>query len=194
MWPFRRGGGKAASGVTLRLSSIATALPALTDKLELQPRGRAGLCFRPSSPNKRNKLQALTQDTVAVLAGDALSSDLGSPAVPFKVEKDSFGYLWVVFRDASYEALASAVIKVADAAVRQGYGDRLAVTLFPFKRGQQDVFWIFNFASGRFYPFVPTNDTQRDNELELSMARTVPKELPIDPALERWRGLWGAPV
>lgn len=191
MWPFRRGGGK---DPIQRISAIATALPTLADKLELQPQGRAGLCLRPSSPGGRGKAAPWTEDTVSLLVCDALSSDIGVPSVPFRIEKDSFGYLWVVFRDPSYEALATAAGRVADAAARQGYGSRLVVTLFPFKKGQRDVFWIFSFASGRFYPFVPMGESQRDSELELSMARAVRMALPVDPALERWRGLWGAPV
>ncbi len=194
MWPFRRGGNAAASGIGDRLGTLATALPVLAEQLDLQHQGTAGVCLRPGAPKRRKQDGALTLAEVELWVTDALVWGGEGAGASFRTAQDSYGYLWVVMKSPDFAGLVSAAGKVAEAAGRKGGRDRLVVAMFPFKHGQQPAFWIFSFSSARFYPFVPLEEPQRDNELELRMAKTMEKALPVDPVLERWRGLWGVPV
>jgi hypothetical protein len=57
------------------------------------------------------------------------------------------------------------------------------------------VYWIYGFKRGAFWPFVPTGEGhERDNPEELELKAKLEKELPIEPDLTRWFGVFDAPV
>ena len=54
---------------------------------------------------------------------------------------------------------------------------------------------IYGFKRGTFWPFVPTGeDQERDNAEELRLKSELEKELPVEPDLTRWLGLFDAPL
>jgi hypothetical protein len=58
----------------------------------------------------------------------------------------------------------------------------------------QPVFFVYSYKRGSFYPFAPRGDERRDNALELRLQAALSKEMPIEPQLERWYPVWGAPL
>ena len=59
---------------------------------------------------------------------------------------------------------------------------------------QNPVYWIYGYKRGAFWPFVPTGEQERDNARELELKAKLEGELPIEPDISRWFGLYGAPV
>jgi PspA associated protein B len=54
---------------------------------------------------------------------------------------------------------------------------------------------VYGFKRGTFWPFVPAGEGQtRDNAEELRLKNELERELPIEPELERWLGLFDAPL
>ena len=109
-------------------------------------------------------------------------ADLGDPAD-----------LW---RDPEVEDLVVGVNAVSDALAVGGYADRVLCAVFAFTRSAGGtVYFIYNYKRGSWYPFVPAPGAQqRSNERELQLKAQIGGELPIEPELERWFPLWGAPI
>ncbi len=75
-----------------------------------------------------------------------------------------------------------------------GYGERLLCAVFAFEEKGRQIYFIYNFKRGAYYPFVPAGDKQRDTERELQLKAQIGGELPIEPELERWFPLWEIPL
>ena len=66
---------------------------------------------------------------------------------------------------------------------------------FLFEGGEHPVFLIYGYKRGSFWPFIPTGtEPERDNAAELRLKNELERELPIEPDLTRWLGLFGAPL
>jgi hypothetical protein len=173
-----------------RLFAISTARITLQTELDLKPAGAAGVCFKSLSASEfvraENELQQLL---------DAVAQESGS-----KVERksDEMGFEWIVLRDDGFEDLVASVHLVASELQDRGFGPQLLAALFPFEGGGFDekrVYWIYGYKRGAFWPFIPTGEGQeRDNAEELELKAKLEKELPIEPDLTRWFGLFDAPV
>ena len=180
---------KDASGE--RLFAISTARITLETELELKSTAAAGICFKPLSAGEfvraENELQELL---------DIVATESGS-----KVERrgDELGFEWIIIRDADFEDLVNSVHLVASELASRGFGPQLLAALFPFEsRSSFDakrVYWIYGFKRGRFWPFVPKGEeSERDNAEELELKAKLERELPIEPDLTRWFGVFDAPI
>jgi GNAT superfamily N-acetyltransferase len=168
---------------------MSTARITLESELDLKPAGAAGVCFKSLSAGEfvraENDLQALL---------DGVASQSGS-----KVERhtDDMGFEWIVLRDGDFEDLVATVHTVAQEFQDRGFGSQLLAAIFPFngKFKEGRMYWIYGFKRGAFWPFVPTGeDQQRDNAEELELKAKLEQELPIEPDLTRWFGLFNAPL
>jgi hypothetical protein len=52
---------------------------------------------------------------------------------------------------------------------------------------------VYLYKRGTFYPFAPKSDKTRDTVLELQVRDALGTDLPIEPELNRWFAVWGAP-
>jgi len=107
------------------------------------------------------------------------------------------GFEWIVLRDGDFEDLVATVHTVAQEFQDRGFGSQLLAAIFPFngKFKEGRMYWIYGFKRGAFWPFVPTGeDQQRDNAEELELKAKLEQELPIEPDLTRWFGLFNAPL
>jgi hypothetical protein len=181
---------KRKEGAREQLFAISTARITLQSELNLKPTGSVGVCFKPLSAGEfvraENELQELL---------DAVAQESGS-----KVERksDDLGFEWLIVRDQDFEDLVTTVHLVSSELQARGFGPQLLAAVFPFEGDGFDekrVYWIYGFKRGTFWPFVPTGEGQeRDNPEELELKAKLEKELPIEPDLTRWFGVFDAPV
>ena len=76
----------------------------------------------------------------------------------------------------------------------QGFATGLLCSLVPFHDAAgRTVGLVYLYKQGTFYPFAPTGPNVRDNLLEMQVRDTLAAELPMEPDLQRWLALWGAP-
>jgi hypothetical protein len=170
-----------------KIFALSTAQVTLETELGLKPTGSAGVCFKSMSAEEfvraENELQELL-DKVAVESGSRVQRT-----------SDEHGFEWLVVHDPDFEDLITTVHLIASELAAHGFGPQLLAALFKFEGKGGPVYWIYAYKRGAFYPFVPKGEGQeRDNAEELELRAKLEKELPIEPDLTRWFGLFGAPL
>jgi hypothetical protein len=169
-----------------KLFALSTARVTLDTELGLKPAGSGGIVFKPLSAGEFVRAE---NDLQQVL--DAVSTEYGSR---LERHSDEFGYEWIVVHDADLEDQVTTVHAVAQGLQESGFGEQLLAAAFKFDGGKNPVYWIYGFKRGAFWPFVPTGEKERDNAEELELKAKLEKELPIEPDLSRWFGLFDAPL
>jgi len=106
---------------------------------------------------------------------------------------DDFGFEWLVVRDEQFEDLVTTVHLVGSELAERGFGPQLLAAVFKFQ-GAKPLYWIYGYKRGAFWPFVPVGERDRDNAEELELKAKMEKELPIEPDISVWFGLFGAPI
>ena len=106
---------------------------------------------------------------------------------------DDFGFEWLVIRDEQFEDLVTTVHLVGSELAERGFGPQLLAAVFKFQ-GAKPLYWIYGYKRGAFWPFVPVGERDRDNAEELELKAKMEKELPIEPDISVWFGLFGAPI
>jgi hypothetical protein len=172
-----------------RIFALSTARVTLEAELGLKTAGAGGIVFKPLSAGGFVRAE---NDLQQVL--DAVAAGSGS-----KLERktDDYGYDWIIVRDADLEDQVTTVHAVAQGLQEAGFGEQLLAAAFKFepKFGEgKDVYWVYGYKQGAFWPFVPTGDKERDNAEEMELKAKLDGELPIEPDLSRWFGLFDAPL
>jgi hypothetical protein len=109
-------------------------------------------------------------------------------------KSDEFGYEWLVVEDPDFEDLVTTVHLVGSELQARGFGPQLLAAIFKFEGAGHPVHWIYGYKRGTFWPFVPTGEQERDNAEELELKAKLEKELPIEPDLSMWFGMFDAPL
>jgi hypothetical protein len=179
------------SGLKKAQRDAIFALPAaavtMDAELGLKPAGVAAVIFKPLSASEFVRAENELQELLDVVARDSSS----------KIERttDSYGYEWLIIRDDDFEDLVTTVHLIGSELAARGFGEQLLAAAFKFAGGKEPVLWIYGYKRGAFWPFVPIGDGQeRDNAEELELKAKLEKELPVEPELSRWFGLFGAPI
>jgi hypothetical protein len=170
-----------------RLFALTTAYVTVETGLGIKHRGVAGIVFQPLATAD---FAAVAQETEELLHGAA--EDTGTSV---ETANDQFGYRWLVLRDPDFEDLVVSMNTVSTQLGAGGYGDRLLAGVYAFEEQGRQLFLIYNFKRGAFYPFVPTGAEQgRDNERELRLKAQLRAELPFEEDVSRWFPLWEVPL
>ncbi|MBE3598912.1 MAG: hypothetical protein IMX02_09025 [Limnochordaceae bacterium] len=189
-----------------KLFALSTARTTLEQELGWIPQGRAGICLKP----------VVTADYASAQQELAELVRLGAEETKSRVElqRDSFGYTWMIAEDPEFEDLVTLVHMAADTLEEKGFGTQILSAVFRFRladavRGMagmgsestapERIYLIYNYKRGRFYPFVPKGPGKgpadgRYESGELHASATLSRELPIEPDPSRWYPLWDCPV
>jgi hypothetical protein len=176
-----------------RLFAIATAYVTLQAEHQIEPAGSAAIVFQALATSEFESTLRDMEEVVKATGGDSGTS--------VKTEDDSYGYRWMILRNAagapSVEDLAVGINAVSSSIETAGHGERLLCAVFAFDDAQKRrIYFIYNYKRGFWYPFVPdpANAQQRLTERELQLKAQMGSELPMEPELERWFPLWGIPI
>jgi hypothetical protein len=170
-----------------RLFALSTAQVTLETELGLKSAGVAAVCFKPLSAGEFTRAENDLDELLAVAARDSGSE--------VRRRSDTFGFQWLVVRDPDFEDLVTTVHLVSSELEARGFGGQLLAAEFAFDGPNGRVYIIYGYKTGTFWPFIPTGkDQERDNAEELRLKNELGDELPIEPQLERWLGLFGAPL
>ena len=172
-----------------RLFALSTARVTLDAELGLKTAGAGGIVFKPLSAGEFVRAENDLQQVLDAVAGESGSR--------LERKSDDFGYEWIVVRDADLEDQVTTVHAVAQGLQEAGFGEQLLAAAFKFESKFGDrkvVYWVYGYKQGAFWPFVPTGEKDRDNAEELELKAKLDKELPIEPDLSRWFGLFNAPL
>ena len=182
------GRGKKVKGAAPdRLFAMTTANVTLETGLGLKHRETAGIVFQPLATADFDRILAETEEL--------LRGTTEETGTELRSHEDEYGYRWLILRDSDFDDLVVSLNTISSALQGEGYGDRLLCAVFAFEEKGRPIYFIYNFKRGTYYPFVPApGDKARDNERELRLKSQLEGELPVEPELERWFPLWGAPV
>jgi hypothetical protein len=169
-----------------RLFALSTATVTLDTELGLKPAGVAAVTFKPLSSGDFARVDT---DMESLLQSAAKSA--GST---IERKTDQYGFDWVIVRDPDFEDVVTSVHTVASELTAQGFGAQLLAAAFRFEGGPNPVYWIYGFKPGKFWPFIPSGENQRDNATELELKAKLEKELPIEQDLTRWLALFDLPI
>ena len=170
------------------LFALPTAALTLQTELELVSSGEAGLCFKSGS----GEATLATDDDIKEL----LNFQEADNKVTFTT--DDLGFKWLVIDDADITSLVTRIHSANTTMVEHGFGPRLLCAVFGFvpqtPPGEGSVRMVYLLKQGTFYPFAPTGNNQRDNELELRVRSFLEGDLVMEKDLSRWMALWNVPV
>ena len=122
------------------------------------------------------------------------TSRRGTRAPRSSARTDSYGYEWLIIRDDDFEDLVTTVHLIASELASRGFGEQLLAAAFRFEGGKLPVVWIYGYKrarSGRSTDRGRPGARQRGG---VELKAKLEKELPIEPELSRWFGLFDAPL
>jgi hypothetical protein len=181
-------GRKRLKGAKLdKLFALSTARITLEAELGLKASGVAAVVFKPLSASEFARAEQEIDELLGVAAQTSGSE--------VRRRQDSFGYQWLVVKDRDFEDLVTSVHLVSSELQVRGFGEQLLAALFAFEGRERTTYLIYGYKRGAFWPFIPTGQEQeRDNAEELRLKNELEGELPIEPDLTRWLGLFDAPL
>jgi hypothetical protein len=182
------GRGKKVKGAAPdRLFAMTTANVTLETGLGLKHRETAGIVFQPLGTADFDAIMAETEELVRGTAEET-GTELSS-------HEDEYGYRWLILADPDFEDLVVSLNTISSQLQSSGYGDRLLCAVFAFEEKGKQLYFIYNFKRGAYYPFVPApGDKARDNERELRLKSQIGRELPWEDDVARWFPLWEIPL
>lgn len=154
--------------------------------MDLTPTGSGSVCFRA--------VQGKAFSDIEKDVRELLNMDAGSK--PVEVSVDSYGFTWLVSQHSpdDPEGLVTDLHAVNSSLESGGFGPQLLCTMMAFRdSGGRSLALVYLYKRGTFYPFAPLSGQRRDNSLELQIRGTLGADLKIEPDLDRWMALWGAP-
>ena len=172
-----------------RLFAITTASVQLSVGQQIEAAGTAAIVFQALATAE---FEAALRDTEEVVK--ATGAETGTTVA---TQDDEYGYRWMILRAPGVDDLAVGINAVSSSIETAGHAERLLAAVFAFRdAASRSIYFIYNYKRGYWYPFVPRQGTtnERDTERELQLKAQIGTELPIEPELERWFPLWGAPI
>ncbi|AJE40386.1 PspA-associated protein PspAB [Streptomyces nodosus] len=170
------------------------ALPSAAITLEaaagFTPTGTGAVCFATveggAFAETNREVQAL------------LDADTDRTGPPVELQRDDYGYSWLVSRRTPEQltALVNDLHAVNSAMEVNGFGPQLLCSTACFEDGRgRRLALVYLYKRGTFYPFAPLAEQgeRRDNPLELQIKAVLADDLRIEQDLGRWFPIWGAP-
>lgn len=168
------------------LIALSNAVVTMEAQLGFRPGEEAALVFRLVDSPYFDRTSQELDELAALTAKEA--------GTGYRSEVDRYRYRWIILKDPDFEDVLTAIHMLAQTIQEQGFSEQLLAAVFRFTSPQGEAFyWVYQYKRGRFSPFAPRGDQQRDHALELRLANALRRELPVEDELERWFPLWGIP-
>ncbi|MCH8309670.1 MAG: hypothetical protein IIB17_04140 [Chloroflexi bacterium] len=166
--------------------AIIGAADELQGNADLRVLGKAGIVMNPAESVYFDRLDSELRALLRIGGR--------STGVRYEIIDDEFGTRWVALDAPNFEDMVSALHLIGETVADHGFGDRLLASVFTFEFQGQKVYWIYNYKTGKFYPFVATGCHQRDNATEMRLGEIMKEQqIPVERKLENWYALWGIP-
>ena len=171
------------------LFTLSSGQISLETKLNLKSTGKAAISLKSVSGRFFAETMSEVQNFLDVSKTD---SDLS-----YKVANDSYGYLWIILQSSEIEDNISAISAVGQTINDRGFSKQLFAAVFQFSNNNNKTnnrYLIYNYNLNKFYPFVPVNKNERDNEIEREIMLTIVAEMPFEKDASLWYPIWDLPL
>lgn len=147
--------------------------------------GAGAVCFRD--------VDGVSDDQVVAEVQQVIGTD-ASAAVELSDDGRGFRWMQVTRSPGDLTGLVTDLHAANSSLADAGYGPQLlcSTVLFTAPSGGA-LALVYLFKQGTFYPFAPVAGQRRDNPVEIQVRALVEGDVPVEPKLERWLALWGAP-
>jgi hypothetical protein len=167
------------------LFSLTSAQITLETNLNLKSTGKAAIGLK----NVSGRLFAETVEEIKnFLDISKRESDLY-----YREISDSYDYMWIVFQSANVEDIISCISAAGEIVHDRGFSKQLFVAMFQFRNynsEKTDHYLVYNYATNKFYPFVPLSKNERDNKIENKIMETIINEMPFERDESLWYPIW----
>jgi hypothetical protein len=186
-----------------QLFGLPSAAITLEAAVGFTPTGHGAVCFAT--------VEGAAFERVHHEVQSLLDADRTRTGPPVELERDTYGYSWLVSRRSPDQIteLVTDLHAVNTALEAEGFGPQLLCSLAAFRStadddgpagragdsaGSRRLALVYLYKRGTFYPLCTYPGQQkRDNALELQVAATLENDLRIEKDLERRFPLWDAP-
>ncbi len=148
--------------------------------------GHGAVCFRDGEGRADDEVIASAQEMIAT-----------DPSATTALHRDEFGFTWleVVRPTGDVSGLVTDLHAVNSTMADNGFDTALLCSTVVFEHEGTRLALVYLFKQGTFYPFVPdpARPRRRDNLAELRIRALAENDVPMEPRLERWLAIWGAP-
>ncbi|WP_180686640.1 PspA-associated protein PspAB [Streptomyces gossypiisoli] len=173
-----------------QLFALPSAAVTLEAAASFTPTGHGAVCFAT--------VEGAAFDQTHREVRALLDADTERTGPPVELERDAYGYSWLVSRRAPDELslLVNDLHAVNSSMEINGFGPQLLCSLAGFRDDSgRSLALVYLYKRGTFYPFAPLPGTgqRRDNALELQVKAALADDLRIEQDLGRWFPVWGAP-
>jgi hypothetical protein len=170
-----------------QLFGLTTAQITLETEFDLKATNAAGVCFKPVSTGDFAALQKEIDELLQVSAKD-------SP-LTWKPFTDPYSYQWIVIQAQDFTNLVTTIHGISRELQDGGFGSQLLASVYQFRDDKgKNVYWMYNYKRGSFYPFVPQGKDGRDTAAELRLSSLMKRELNIEPDQTMWYAMYGMPL
>ncbi len=186
LWDVLSGRSKPVKANLDALFSLPTAAITLQTAADFKPTGIGSVCYREAEGSSFAQAQS---EIVELLDSDDYGLDVERTT-------DDFGFTWLVSRQdpSDLSVLVNDLHAVNTTLELHGFGPSLLCSLVGFVDSSgRSLGLVYLYKQGTFYPFAPQPGQRRDNLLEMQIRDLVKGDLPVEPALNRWMPVWGAP-
>ena len=170
------------------LFTLSSGQISLETKLNLKSTGKAAISLKSVSGRFFAETMSEIQN---FLDASKTDSDLS-----YQVANDSYGYLWIILQSSEIEDIISAISAVGQTINDRGFSKQLFAAVFQFSNNNKinNRYLIYNYNLNKFYPFVPVNKNERDEEIEREIMVTIIAEMPFEKNASLWYPIWGLPL
>nr|QNO44019.1 hypothetical protein FIDFODCG_00005 [Methanosarcinales archaeon ANME-2c ERB4]QNO44162.1 hypothetical protein PBPCALNJ_00005 [Methanosarcinales archaeon ANME-2c ERB4]QNO44797.1 hypothetical protein HJJCBNBL_00009 [Methanosarcinales archaeon ANME-2c ERB4] len=165
---------------TEALFALSTAYISL-EALGFKPGSVSGICFKPIESSRFSELESYLRELLRLS-----TSETGATC---QFRTDECNYNWVILSDEDFENLITTTHLISETIIEHDFEERLLCSIFVFG----DVYLIYSYKEGTFYPFAPLDDRKRDSNLEFRLRSAMEGELPIEEEMEKWYPIWEIP-
>ena len=167
------------------LLSVLNLTNPTTHGTDISPSDTAAILI---SPNDDVFFSEFSRSTKDLLKNSSLYSN-----IKHRTHTDHHGTIWIIFTCKQFEDLVSAVDYVSSAISDKGFGERMIAAIFKGSFENHNSYWICNYRTSAFYPFIPQGKQSRLNETEIKLGDIFKKHgLKVEPQ-EKWFAIWEAP-
>lgn len=173
-----------------RLFALPSAAVTLEAATAFRPTGHGAVCFAT--------VEGAAFDQTHREVRALLDADTERTGPPVELERDAYGYSWLVSRRAPGELpqLVNDLHAVNSSMEINGFGPQLLCSLAGFRDDAgRGLALVYLYKRGTFYPFAPLpgGGQRRDSALELQVRAALAGDLRMEEDLGRWFPVWGAP-
>ncbi|MCL5047761.1 MAG: hypothetical protein M1374_03080 [Firmicutes bacterium] len=159
------------------------------------PTGKAGVCFRPMVGNSFSNTESEINELLSLDNGSVENAGQASQT------EDEYGFRWITVQSNDFEELVTRVHYINATLNDNGWSPQLLCSAFGFTPLQEnslsnshELYIVYLYKRGTFYPFVPQSGEKRDTETELRIKEELKEDLVIEKDLAQWFPIWGIPL